>query len=132
MAASTAPINTPEKPCGAVDMLYDVNSSATLYPGCMANVNASGELVDAGDTASELCVGMVVSYNSTTKKAVVRRGIAKYAINSTDLAKAQLYTKATVKDNQTLSKASVTTNDVIAGTVIGIDSDGAWIDHRFV
>jgi len=130
MAATTKNINTAEKPCAAVDFEYTVNSSATLYVGAMANMNSSGELVDAGDTASQVCVGNVQFYDSTTKKAIVRRGIFKYLINSTNLTDADVGTNATVKDNQTLSKASVTTNDVSAGRIVKVESDGVWVDHR--
>jgi hypothetical protein len=129
MAATTAPINTPELPSAAIDIELPIKSGATLYPGAMANVDANGELTNAGDTAAERCAGNVQSVNTTTGKAIIRRGIHRYA-NVGSLTNASLGMPCYVKTNQEVCPAGSATNDVQAGTIVWVDATGVWVDHR--
>ncbi len=130
MSAATTARNTPERPGYPLDQELPIKSGATLIVGCMANVDANGDLTDAADTPSERCAGNVQSINTTTGKAIIRRGIHKYA-NGASITAASLGVNATVGDNQTASLAGSTTNDVVAGKIVGVDTDGVWIDHAF-
>jgi hypothetical protein len=130
MSAATQPRNTAERPGYPLDQELPIKSGVTLFPGCMANVDANGALTDAADTASERCAGNVQAVNPTTGKAIIRRGIHKYA-NGDGFTAADLGLPVMVKDNQTVEKEASSTNKVVAGKLVALDSDGVWVDHAF-
>lgn len=113
-----------------------VKGSTTIYNGSMVAVVA-GYLVPAGDTSGHVVVGRACQKVDNSagsdgdKTCEVLEGTFKWAINSTDLAQAQVGTNATVYDDFTCSKASVTTNDIVVGVVKEIDADGGvWVETR--
>lgn len=129
MSAATTPRNTLQI-IAPIDIELPIKSGATLIVGCMANVDANGDLTNAADTASERCAGNVQSINAAGTKAIIRRGIFRYE-NGATITAASIGVNATVGDNQTVSLAASTTNDVVAGKIVHVDTAGVWVDHSF-
>lgn len=85
--------------------------------------------VNASDTATHVVMGvscMAVSAAAGDTKVVVERGVFQFANDGTITA-ASVGQLATVLDNQTVSLAATTTNDIGAGFIEEVDADGVWI-----
>jgi hypothetical protein len=108
-----------------------MGSGASIPIGVMVCVaTPAAGAVNAADTAGFLVMGVshqaAVQANGDTK-IVVGKGIYKMG-NNGNITAAHIGIAVTVVDNQTVGLAADTTNDVIAGYVTEVDSDGVWID----
>jgi exosome complex RNA-binding protein Csl4 len=111
-----------------------VASNATIFAGAMVAVNTSGYAVPASDTAGLRVVGRAEESvdNSGTAgdgalSIAVRRGVFRWE-NGDTLTIADVGNLAYVEDDQTVQTAASATHDVVAGIIIDVDSDGAWVD----
>lgn len=80
--------------------------------------------VNAADTASHRVMGMSAhsaSYAAGDRDIVVERGAFWFANDGT-ITIADVGAACTVLDNQTVSKAATTTNDIIAGYIEDVDA----------
>ncbi len=133
MAATTVDRNTLVR--GAVErqLVFDLASGQDIPAGAIVCTNAAGEAVNGADTAGLICQGRAAhraTYASGDRRIVVQRGVFCYANDGT-IAKADIGGSATILDNQTLSKAATTTNDIVAGTIEDVVSgEGVWINMR--
>lgn len=129
--ASTVSVVTPKRDGKS----FGFTAAATkLLQGVLWSRNASGYIVNATDTASEIVVG--VGYAEVDNSAgsagdltcVAERGVFKFANDSgTAVTEANVNSVCYVLDNVTVS-GSGGTNDIIAGIVRKVDSDGVWVD----
>lgn len=86
-------------------------------------VGGTGTALNGADTASGICMGIstqLVDAALGHTKCPVKRGCFWFAINGTDITAANIGQQATIFDNQTVSLAAVTTNDVIAGEIMDV------------
>lgn len=123
--------NTPYKDGELVP--HKIAGSTKVEAGKMAAVNASGYGVEGSDTAGLIVQGM---YTETVDNsdgsdgdlsAKVSRGKAyKFANSSTNaVTQAHVGSDVYVEDDETV--ASSTTNSIVAGKCLGIETDGVWV-----
>ena len=115
-----------------------VYQSTSLYEGAFVSINSSGYAVAATDSASDFgCMGVCQTpYNSedttytgnnasgsdgATKVRVICDGIVKN-IAAASVTQAWLLKPVYVVDNNTVALAATTTNDVLVGVVVKVNS----------
>ncbi len=128
MAATTKDRATPKYYIER-EITLDLETGSVIPAGVIVCTNASGKAVNGADTAGQICQGISAHAADQTKgdtKIVVERGVFVLA-NDGNLAAADIGSLATIADNQTVSKASVTTNDIGAGYIEEIRSDGVAV-----
>lgn len=110
-----------------------VAASTKVEAGHLGAANATGYLAPAADTASFTALGRVEETVDNSDGAdgalncLVRRGKAFKFKNSATHAVTQAHVgkNCLVEDSVTVS--SDTTNDIVAGKVLGVESDGVWV-----
>jgi hypothetical protein len=129
-AASTE-VNTPTRT--AVEIVL-IQGSNIVYAGTMVCVDSSGLVEHATDAASKKVIGRAQetqdntgSNYSATRTIKVRRGCFRW-VNGDSFTDANIGDLAYVEDNQTVQKAASASQDIIAGVIIDVDSDGVWVD----
>lgn len=133
MPAATAPFASAERPSGFFNP--GVAAATTIYAGTLVALNAAGTAIPAADTASTRVIGRAEetvdnSAGSASDLTVsVKRGVFKFDNSATDpVTIASIGLAAYVEDDTTLAVAAGPTNDIKAGVVIAVESDGVWID----
>ncbi len=131
MAALTADRDTPHKyKERKVDM--SVKGSTKIYMGAIVCAEAGGYAVPGSDTAALTVMGRAEEQVDNTtgadgaKVIPVAKGVFKYA-NAGTITIANVGDNATVVDDQTVGLAAGTTNDVVAGRIEQVESDGVWV-----
>ena len=107
----------------------DVAASTKVYKGRLVMPDGSGDLVDAGDTAGRnkayLCLETVDNTSGAAgdlKAEILIRGtFSGFSVGT--LTAADNGATAMAVDNQTVSNAATTTNDVPVGRVDGFDDE---------
>lgn len=135
-AALTEERNTPRYDTDKAN--YTLASNVIVYVGALVAVNGNGLLVPASDTAGLNVIGRAektVDNSSASYEAAanvdVLRGIFRYA-NGGSFSNAHVGDYTYALDDQTVFTASLATNDIIAGTIVNVDSSGVWIDTRTI
>lgn len=131
MTATTTDRNTK---CSYVERILPpipLTASTKIPAGVMVMViSGTGTALNAADTASGVVMGVSTQLVDTTlghTKCPVSRGAYWFANDGTITA-ANIGQQATVLDNQTVSLAATTTNDIIAGSIEAVDAtDGVLI-----
>lgn len=125
MTATTVDRNTP---CTHVERMqrYALTTATTIPAGAMVSTNAAGTAVNAADTAAHVCQGRAAHRASnvapdTDTEIVVEKGLFWWANDGTITA-ASIGLNATILDNQTVSLAATTTNDIVAGRIEAVDA----------
>lgn len=130
MAATTVDRNTVAKYIQRT-LRIPLAASTTIPAGAIVCTNASGLAVNGADTAGLICQGRAEHRASTVDgdtEVVVGRGGFWYANDGT-IVQADVGTVATILDNQTVSKAATTANDIPAGHIDEVDATlGVLID----
>ena len=131
-AALTANRNTPSR--GGELVSLNVASNVQIFAGSMVSIDSTGKAIPAADTASTRVIGRAEEYvdnrtavYSATKRINVTRGIFRWA-NGDTFTVADIGSFAYVGDDQTAKKAASVTHDIIAGTIVDVDSGGVWVD----
>lgn len=133
MAAATAPFPAPRHPEN--EIIAGLAASTKIWAGTMVALNAAGNAIPAADTASTRVVGRAAATvdNSAGSAGdlsiVIERGAFKYnnsAANPVTIASIGLV--CYVSDDNTVAVAAGPTNDIKAGIVLRVDSDGVVVD----
>jgi hypothetical protein len=132
MPAATAPFPAPRH--SADEIVAGLAAATTIYAGTMVSLNAAGNAIPAADTASTRVVGRAASTVVNAGSAgdlsiVIERGAFKYnnsAANPVTIASIGL--PCFVVDDNTVAVAAGPTNDIKAGIVLRVDSDGVVVD----
>lgn len=133
--ALTEERNTPSRMGvnGEYTVSLTVASNVIIYAGSIVCVNSSGYAVPAADSASYSVVGKAMrtvdnrtAVYKATRTIEVRRGIFRWA-NADTIVAADIGKIVYVTDDQTCNKTGGGQN-IIAGTVFDVDSDGVWVD----
>lgn len=110
-----------------------VKSNVIIYAGSLVCVDSSGLANPAADTSGFAVVGRAESTvdNRTavyeaTKTVKIARGVFRWA-NADNIAVADIGKIVYVTDDQTVNKTGGGQN-IIAGTVVDVDSSGVWVD----
>lgn len=128
MAATTKDRATP-KYWIERELTLTLKTGSVIPAGVMVAVDATGLAVNAADTAALKVMGVSAHAADQTKGdtyVVVERGVFVLANDGT-IAQADVGGLATVLDNQTVSKAATTTNDIPAGYIEEVRTDGVAI-----
>jgi len=125
MAALTDNRDTIER--DGVFVSATVATGETIYAGALVSIDSSGEAVAASDTASTSCVGRAETSAAAGETVTIKRGVFQYE-NGDTFVKADIGLLTYVSDDQTVARVATTTNDIVAGRLIDVDSDGVWID----
>jgi hypothetical protein len=110
--------------------------SQTVYEGAIIMRNSSGDPVVGADTAS--CVGMGVASeavtsgsSNTTRFVKLQYGHEEWFATAGTFTKASIGANVTISDDQTVALAATTTNDVLFGMLVQLETingtPGAWI-----
>lgn len=110
-----------------------LTASTAIPLGVMVMVvSGTGTALNGADTANGICMGVSTQAVDTAlghTKCPVSKKRAWFA-NDGNITAANIGQNATILDNQTVSLASVTTNDVKAGKIVGVDTTlGVCIDQ---
>lgn len=112
-------------------VVMDLDSGQTIPVGVMV-MSVAGKARNADDsTAGAILIGVscqAASFAAGDRKIVVEKGIFKMDNDGTIVVADQGIKVATVLDNHTCSSAATTTNDIAAGIVDRVESDGVFID----
>ena len=119
-----------------IEVGMQVAASTEIEAGHMVAVNASGYAVPAADTAGLVVMGVAQENVDNSAGAngdltvVIRRKNAFKLGNSgtAALAQANVGGSAYVEDSETLTTAAGATNDIAAGTILSVASDGVWVE----
>jgi len=130
MAATTLDRNTKKR--GPIRQRVLPLAAATTIPVgvIVAVATPSVGAVNGSDTATHVVMGLSCQRAAAADgdtKIVVELGIFNLGNDGTITA-ADIGQPCTVLDNQTVSKAATTTNDIIAGYITEVDADGVWVD----
>lgn len=105
--------------------------AAAIPVGVMVMViGGTGQALNAADTASGIVMGVsaqAANFASGDRKIIVERGIFKLG-NDGSLTAANVGQRVFVVDNQTVGTAAGPTNDVCAGVLDSVESDGVFVD----
>lgn len=106
-------------------------TNATDIPaGVIVDVAAAGTALNGADTAAHVCMGVsahAASFAAGDREIIVERGCFWLANDGT-ISIADVGKACTILDNQTVSKAATTVNDVIAGYIEDVNStDGVLV-----
>lgn len=108
-------------------------TASTAIPGgvMVMVVSGTGTALNAADTANGIVLGVSIQAVDTAlghTKCPIKKGRFWFG-NDGNITAANIGQVATVLDNQTVSLASVTTNDVPAGIIVGVDATlGVCVD----
>ncbi len=113
-----------------------VAASTTIEAGKMVAVNAAGYAVEASDTASTIVIGVAEETidnsdgsNGDLSVLVQRKQAFKMKNSATAaVTQASVGSSVYVEDDETVAIASGPTNDIVAGTCLGVESDGVWVE----
>jgi hypothetical protein len=114
-----------------LDLASTATGAAAIPIGTIvATAATSAGAVRAADTAGLVVQGIAcqaANFANGDRRIVVERGIFRLAQDGSITA-ANVGQLATVLDNNTVSLAATTTNDIGAGWIVEVDSIGVWVD----
>jgi len=107
-------------------VLLSVTAAETIYAGSMVAVSNT-TAYNAADVAGYTVVGR--AENSVVSGDVfnVRRGVFRWE-NEGTFSDAYAGDFAYVYDNESVTTAAGASNDIIAGIILAVDTDGVWVD----
>lgn len=132
MAALTQDRHTPLMDAQCVGV--PIKGGVVIHAGALVCVDATGYLVPGATAATLTYVGRAEEAINATAVAdgervvPVRRGIAFKWANDGSITQANLFQTAYIVDDQTLAATDGTGTRSAAGTIVGIDADGVWIE----
>lgn len=131
MTALAKDRNTGMKKAERLARPIPVADTTTVYGGSLVAVDTAGKLAPAAATAGlrvqGRCENQVVNPASGTLTAQVEKGIFKWANLAGHLVTAAMVGAVCyVEDDQTVSCDQVL--QIVAGTVVAVESDGVWVD----
>lgn len=125
--------DAPELPAGFLNV--GLAADTVIAAGELVAVNASGYAVPAADTAGLTVIGRAESDVDNTDGSAgdldvtVKRGVFKYDNSSGNpVTIASIGAACYVEDSTTVAVAAGPDNDIPAGLVIRVESDGVYID----
>lgn len=132
MTATTTDRNTKESWNAGLIMPIPLTASTKIPGGVIVMVvGGTGTALNGADTAGGICMGWSTQLVDTALGHTVcpiRRGAAWWA-NNGNITAANIGQQCTIVDNQTVGLAADTSNDVIAGEILAVDSvDGVLVD----
>lgn len=123
MTATTTDRLTREAWSAGIVASIPLTASTKIPAGVIVMVvGGTGTALNGADTASGICMGISTQLVDTSlghTKCPVKRG-AFWFNNDGNITAAMVGQQCTILDNQTVSTAATTTNDVIAGEILEV------------
>lgn len=140
MAALSQARNTPRRGDGPVNNTFDapVNGTSEIFQGSIVCLDATGHAVP-GSTATTLRTAgrAAESVDNSAgadgdKRIRIDQGVFKFgnSAGADEITQAEVGTVCYVVDDQTVAKTDGTSTRSKAGVVVGVDSDGVWVEMR--
>lgn len=134
MGALTADRNTPMK--AGESIAVPVAANAVIHAGALVVANATGYAAPGSVATTLTYLGRAEEAVDNTggadgaKTVTIRRKAAfKFANHGADLVtQAELGKSCYIVDDQTVAKTSGTSTRSAAGKVLGVESDGVWVE----
>lgn len=129
MAALTADRNTPMKD-GEI-FSVPIATTKKIFAGSLVAANATGYATPGAVATTLTALGRAEETVDNTgadgaKSVTVRRGVFKFANKAGDLVTQALLGKSCyIEDDQTVRATAAGAS--VAGTVMGVESDGVWV-----
>ncbi|MCF6246913.1 MAG: hypothetical protein L3J69_06075 [Desulfobacula sp.] len=113
-----------------------VAASTLIEAGHMGAKNAGGFAVPASDTVGLIVLGRVENTvdntggaNGDERVKILRKNAFAFKNSGTNpLSIADIGTNAYVEDSETVTNAAGATNDIVAGKILDVDSEGVWVE----
>jgi len=111
----------------------DVKAGVVIFLNALVAVDANGWTVPASDTAGLVVTGVALESVDNTLGANGARtveivtGVFKFNNAGNAIVQASKHRPCMVADDNSVTTAAVAANDIKAGTVDAIDSDGVWV-----
>jgi hypothetical protein len=128
MAATTIDRNTLSRRLER-QIVLKLEAATDIPAGAMVAVNAAGNAVNASDSVGLVVMGRAqhrATYTAGDREIEVMRGVFLWANDGT-IVQADVGRLCTVLDNQTVSKAATTVNDIGAGYIEEVTAEGVWV-----
>lgn len=115
-------------------IVVPVAAATTIYAGALVAANASGNAVPGSVATTLTYLGraeeQVVNAGSAGDKSVtVGRGVYKWKNSGSDpVTQASLGKACYIVDDETVAATNGTNTRSAAGIVVGLDSDGVWVE----
>jgi hypothetical protein len=130
-AALTAERDTPEIGGESFDFTQGSN---VIYAGAIVVINSAGTAEAGTDAASKRVVGRCertqdntgVNYKAA-RTIRVKTGVFRW-VNGGSFTDANIGDLAYISDDQTVTTGASASQDIIAGTIVDVDSDGVWVN----
>ena len=130
-AALTAERDTPEIGGESFDVTQGSN---VIYAGAIVVINSAGTAEAGTDAASKRVVGRCertqdntgVNYKAA-RTIRVKTGVFRW-VNGGSFTDANIGDLAYISDDQTVTTGASASQDIIAGTIVDVDSDGVWVN----
>lgn len=125
MSAATTALNIDERPGNFLALI--IAAATTVFLGTLVARDAAGKAVPASDTAGLRVMGRAEQGGTAGETIQVKRGIFRYNNSATNaLTAASVGKLCVVEDDNTV--ASTSTNKIVAGRVVEVDTAGVWVD----
>lgn len=118
-----APVDTPERD----GRFMAVTAGAAIDQGAMVCMYTDAEAYEAADTANYAVIGRAQSSGAEGETVLVKRGVFRWA-NYGSFTDKDIGQQCYVSNSVGVTTATVAGNDVIAGVIVDVDSDGVWVD----
>lgn len=113
-----------------------VAASTLVEAGHMGAKNASGYVIPADDVAGLIVLGRVENTvdntggaNGDERVKILRKNAFLYKNSGTNaLTIADIGGNAYVEDSETVTNATGATNDIVAGKILDVVSEGVWVE----
>ena len=119
-----------------IEIGLPVAASTEIEAGHMVAVTSAGYAVPVGDTPGHVVMGVaqenidnLTGANGDLTVVIRRKNAFKLGNSGTAaLAQANVGNTAYVEDSETLTTVAGATNDIAAGTILAVESDGVWVE----
>lgn len=132
MADVTAPGRDTEKYLSPYELVLEpaVVTGQTIFKGAMVQLSTAGLAIKAGGANPKAVIGRALeTVESAAAGTTIRveQGVFKWDnLGGDPVETADIGSPCYVTDDQTVHQTDGGT-DIIAGTVVGVDSDGVWV-----
>jgi len=117
-------------------ILRPIAASTHIYAGQLVSINSAGNVIAAANTASTTVLGVAQDEQDNSTGAIgdksvrIKRGVFRFANSVADpVTKTSVGGPCYVEDDHTV--AITTTNTIVAGMILAVDTDGVWVDTRY-
>lgn len=130
---------TPRRGESALSELYSIGVAAStkIYQGALVAINASGyAIAGAAMGIGSRAIGRAEAQADNSAGAAgdinvtIRRCVAKFVNSSSNdaITIADVGEECFIVDDQTVARTNLTSQRGVAGLVVGVDSDGVWVE----